>query len=236
MTMELESGWADVIASNALNGDVRLNLGTYQLISSEDTGGVCQQPDIPIFGVDGFLSRPNDPDVNGCSQAYYVKHDNQVVVIGSRDQRQMQEAGEDKSFSPGDRAIVTKGPARVMIKQASDTVSLYTESRPDSVEPAATMMVTLDGEGGMISIICGKSWINIDNDEIHMSAGGTEFLIDKDGVQITGQNFTCNTAGGTLGTIGGLIPPVKIAQAILCGPAGMAGIPAVNWTINPLPG
>jgi hypothetical protein len=70
---------------------------------------------------------------------------------------------------------------------------------------------------------------------IKFTSNKTSVLIDADGIQFNGPNFICATKGGCLGVLpDGLTPPVPVANAILLGPLGQAGIPAANWTISPI--
>ena len=212
---------ADILQSTAEDGEVRCKLG--DSVTSE---GIA--PDCVVWGTDGFVSRPNDPDENGAAQAFYINDGNELTILGTKDNRY---ADKVATLDPGDRAIVSNSAARFFLKKEKDGLVLYTESKPNGGE---AMIFDMDGENGEIFLGCAGSWIKLSNDEIQIGAAGGAAIvtIDKNGVQINGSSFVCATASGTLGILGTIAPPVG-TNSILYGPTGVAGVPSSSWVVVP---
>lgn len=208
---------ADILQTTSEDGEVRCNLGD----SRDGTGFVNSAA---VWGLDGFISRPNDPTADGAAQGLYVVDGNQVRVVASRDNRFAAQVG---ALQPGDRAIVTDGDARIFVKQEDNAVILYTVS----AKKQGNMMVRLGGSDGKLSLFCDSAWIEISDEEIVLSVAGSQLKLDKTGVQIIGPHFHCDTGGGHLGTLGfGVAPPVGV-RSILVGPTALAGAPSAGWTV-----
>lgn len=222
MSVGQQTDTADILDSTAEDGEVRCSLGDYITDFGYST-------DNPMWGPDGFIARPNDPTDDGACQAFYVQDANDRRIVATNDPRFTEQVGE---LEPGDRAIVTDGPPRVLVKQESQSVTLYTENMNDE-----TMMVSLDGLEGVISLLAGTSWIKMTAEKITLGvSGGGQVVIDKSGVTVAGGQFVAATLGGCLGIIG--VPPtatvpMQPAQSILYGPVGPAGVPSLNWTVVP---
>jgi len=214
-------GVADVLSSTADEGEVRCSLG-YQ----SDGRGVDATS--PFWGLDGFIARPNDPNDDGSAQALYLQDANRRYVLGVRDNRFASLVG---SMDPGDRCIVTDGEARAMVKQVRDAVVLYTVNQPVD----ATMMVELSGQDGTLTMTNGRSFLVMKDDSITLGVGNAQLSLHADGtVQIDGGTFVCATAGGQLGTMAPMSPPMPApAASILYGPTGVAGVASTRWTIIP---
>jgi len=217
---------ADILSSTASNGEIRVNLG-----DSRDSTGFW--PDAPMWGLDGFYSRPNDPDADGAAQAFFINDANENRVLASRDNRFADKVG---SMDPGDRAIVTSGDARIFIKQVRDAITLYTVSQPDD----DNMLFDMSGKDGVIKITCGAAWIEMNSDSITLSAGGSSIAIDKDGITIVGAHFGCSTASGHLGAPGPPPAPGYPVSASAIGfvpyanpPAPAPATPSKNWSVAP---
>jgi hypothetical protein len=209
----------DILSSEVEDGEITVTLGD----SVKDEGIGRTQ----MMGMDGFISRPNSPDADGCAQALFIYDANTKRIVSTWDNRYADKVGE---MQPGDRAIFTDGEARVFLHQERDGVVLFTKSAPDG---GGTMMVDLDGKAGAIMIACGNSWIRLDNDGIKLCGGGEAVLtLNSAGAQIDGAYLAANVGGGNLGIMPGLIPPVQGGNSILVGPAGMAGAPSAKWTIT----
>ncbi len=97
--------FADVVAtSTASNGVVLANVG-------DATNGTGIDRSVAFWGIDGFLSRPIDPDANGSAQYLFFCDGNARHAIGSRDRR-FPTGLEDRD--PGDRMIY--GPSGIRIR------------------------------------------------------------------------------------------------------------------------
>ena len=185
------------------------------------------------WGPDGFISRPNDQDGTKAARAFYLRDANRKYVLSVSDNRYSLQVGD---LLPGDRAIVTNGEARFLMKQASDAISLYTVNQKTD----QSMMVSLDGQAGELNLLNGKAYITSGIDAQNKAyiaigvAGGACITLYEDGeCKVDGARLNCKTAGGNLGLIPPDVAPVAPAQSILYGPSGMAGVPSVNWTIFP---
>lgn len=214
-------GYSDILATEAKTGEIRVNLG-------DSITGEGFDHNVPLWGTDGFVSRPADPDDKGAAQALYFADGNQKRVLATRDQRWSDKAG---NLEPGDRAIVSNGPARVFVKRKSEAVTLYTENadqKPILAEvngnkETITLLVVGGGGTSLLQMKPGQITLGVD--------GGGSIVIDKQGVHVFGPYFAANTGGGNLGTIAGVVPPPG-PNSILQGPTGMAGIPNPKWTIG----
>ena len=207
---------ADVILSTVTNGDVRVNIG-----DSTTNAGV--DASVPVFGTDGFVSRPNDADADGAATAIYGFFGDQKIVIGSRDRRYASKVG---NLLPGDRAIVSKGNARFLLKNARDAVTLYTEAQSGGT----SMLVSIDGQAGKVTAAHGLNKVEIGEKTIELSInGGPAIILDGNTNSITIRANTVNIDGGfvTLGLLpGGVRPTVLNVQSVLYGVAGQVGVPS----------
>lgn len=213
-----------IISSEAKGGEVRLQLGD----PGNPEGGLIS--DAPVWGIDGFLSRPNPPDADGqCAIAMSTAVGSQTMVIGTKDNRYVEAVGE---LLPGDRAIVTNADARFFIKQATSAVIAYTVNQKSD----ESMIVELSGEDGEIRLFNGLAGIILRDDgtdqQVLITMGASTILLDADGIFINGAHFGCNTNGGNFGTLGPA-PPLPPAFSVLIGPTGMAGLPSLKFTMAP---
>lgn len=212
---------ADILATETADGEVRCNLGY------SDSGKGIGAGEAMWFGSDGFVGRPNDPDEDGACMAWFFADGNDKRILAVRDNRWSDKVGE---LEPGDRAIISSGEARLLLKVGNDSITLYTESQPDQ----QSMMVALSGEDGEITISCAGSWIKMSNDSIVMGVkGGKAMLtIDENGVQVDGNQFRCATLSGHLGVISPLVPPPVGLMSIVAGPIGIIGVGSPKWTVS----
>src|SRR3990167_5975490 len=104
------TGVADILASTSDGGEVLVNLGDIR-----DNSGIAAEA--PMWGVDGFVSRPNDPDEAGACEALYVVDGDEKRVLATRDMRFSEQVG---TLQPGDRAIFTDGEPRLLVKKAKN--------------------------------------------------------------------------------------------------------------------
>lgn len=215
---------ADILATEITGGEVRANLGF------SDTGKGIGASEPMWFGADGFISRPADPDDDGACMALYYAEGNDKRLISYRDNRFADKVG---ALEPGDRAIIGPSEARVFVKAADGSVSLYTASKPDGGQ---TMLVNLNAETGEVTISCAGSWIKMKNDSIVMGvAGGKAMLtLDEKGLQVDGDSFRCATKSGHLGVLGPQAPPLAPIASIIIGPSGILGVPSASWTCSPV--
>jgi hypothetical protein len=204
---------ADVVATEIRGGDVRMNIG-----DATTNAGVGAS--IPGFGVDGFIARPNDPDGDGAATVLYAQIGDQKVAIGTRDRRYADKVGELQS---GDRAIVSKGSARFLLKNEKDRLVLYTETQSDGT----SMMISASGESEEITLTVGLTGIKISADRIELFInGGPSFVLDKNtGAAITAPSINLDGGFVTIGLLpGGVRPVAPSVNSVLYGPLGQAGV------------
>ena len=224
------TGTADVIGTELIDGEIRVQIGD----ASRSLGYAAG---LPMYGPDGFIGRPNQPDENGDScQVKYIWDGDQKTVVGTRDNRYADKVGQ---LEPGDRAIVTDGEARILIKREDDAVFIIAKSQ----STGKTMSFELNSTAGVVQIFNGNCWQKMTGDTISWGAGdGTNastMILSAAGLQINGANFMCCTAGGHLGlfvppaaNFPGA-PPQAPAQSILFGPTVGSGAASGKWTVAP---
>lgn len=179
-----------------------------------------------MWGPFGYFAVPNPAADGEAASVMYVREGNSDRVIAGKDMRYAEKAGDLK---PGDVMIVTNGEARFVLKNAADSVTLYTVNENTEL----SMMVHLDGASGAIQVVNGNSQVRLDDKKILLAVnGGGSILIDEEGVHIGGKQFNADTGGGTLGVIGPARPPVGTNSVVL-GPSGMTGVGSTSWTIAP---
>ncbi len=225
-TTDQTFGTADVMKSTAEKGEVRVGLGFLaQGGEGIDAGAVC-------LGPDGFISRPNGPDADKAALAFYLKDANRKYVLGIRDNRYAHLVG---SLEPGDRAIVTDGQVRFLMKSAPEAINLYTVNK----KLDATMMVDVNGEKGQLLLLNAKSFLRMSTDaagkcKLTIACGASSITLREDGtIQIDGCNLIAATQKGCLGLMSPqppVIPPAG-ANGIGIGPGAVAA--SVNWTVAP---
>lgn len=212
----------DVLSTEIVNGEIRCKLGD----SASNVGYV---QDATFWGVDGFYSRPADPDDDGACMAVYVAHGNTRRIVATKDNRIVTLYGE---IEPGDRAIVSHNGTCVLVK-ANGKVSVVTFNQQEN---DALMMFEVSGKDGIISSMVGgvanSSLVTQTASEWSVAAGGSGIAVNQAGVTINGNWFSCNTGGGNLGTIGGVAIPPAPAQSIIIGVSGQTGTPAPFWTVS----
>lgn len=211
---------ADIVLSTITGGDVRVNLGNAATNAGVDAN-------VAVFGTDGFIGRPNDADADGAATAFYVYSGDQKFVIGTRDRRYASKVG---NLQPGDRAIVSKGNARLLLKNIRDAITLYTERQSDNPAQRISQLISNDGQTGKITLSVGLTKLEITENGISMSVnGGPAFTLDGTTKSASVRADTVNIDGGfvTLGLMpGGVRPIVPTVQSVLYGPAGQVGVPS----------
>lgn len=187
----------------------------YKLAENDNTGVLS---DATCWGIDGFYSRPSDPDERGACQALLAYEGNNRRVIATKDNRI---TGKYAELEPGDRAVVTDGNARFLLRKADDSLSWVTsEDGGDTVlmqlTPTAWTLMMPGAIGAMIQM---------KHDRIVMSVNqGGSLIIDKAGVHIGGPLTECNTGLVTLGMLAPSTPLVQGVNSVCMGPTGMAAV------------
>lgn len=225
---------ADILASSVTDGEIRVNLG--YLNEGKGIGA-----DSPYWGVDGFFSRPNDPNPDapdgGAAMAFYIVDGDTKRIVATRDNRF---SSVSAALLQGDRAISSRGSARFILKAGNpddptdtgeDSTTMYTVSEGEDLD----MIVHLNGKGSFGEFRVGASFMKMTSDKITISVAGGKCVLTltEKGLQIDGENFLCATSGGHLGVLAPLVPPVPGVNAIVIGPGGPAGVGSSKWTCTP---
>lgn len=212
----------DALDSTADNGVVRIKVG--DAASNEGYSADCG-----VWGVGGFVSRPDLPSAAGACEVLTVTDGNERRVIGTRDKRHAPKVG---TLEEGDRAIVGSSPARLFVKAGKKSVVLYTED-----DDGSSMLINVEGESGKIQIIHGGgASFEMSKDTIVLSAGGSSLEIGPKGISAIGAHIGLNAMGINLGIIGaqGESPPMAPLSSVMCGPTGMAAVPCLHVTVSPV--
>jgi hypothetical protein len=206
----------DVTGSTlAANGEIRVNLG-------DSTKGTGADRNVPLWGIDGFLSRPIDPDANGAAQAFFVCDGNQRYVIGTRDRRDIASAG---TLDVGDRVMYTQSGVRILVDDSDHSVRI-------TVPGGGTMYFAFDEF--RVSLGSGAS-LELTDTGFNVSlptAIPTEFTLDASGAVIStknlGQTINLDTLTQvTLGlNIGGIRPGIPTVENVNIGPGGGITVPS----------
>jgi len=204
------------------SGEIRVKLG-----DAASDGGAYDNA--AWWGAAGYYQRPKDADDDGSCQALCSIEGSNVRCVATRDNRLVEKYGQLK---PGDSGLFGYGDAAVVVKDASDSVTLITKNHADNDQ---TMVVQLNGDKGELSIVIGgnsgTSMIKVKPGMIVLGVdNGGSITIDSQGVHITGNTFDCATGGGNFGVVGGIAPPAG-AFSVLVGPTGNAASPASKWTM-----
>jgi hypothetical protein len=213
----------DILSSELRGNELRVSLGDRSL----EEGAIG---DATLWGIDGFYSRPLDPDDRGACMGLFLFEGNNRRVFATKDNRITAKYGD---ISPGDRAIVTDGDARIIVKLEGDSVSIVTKNHADNDE---LMIQQLSGDSGefvvMIGGTKGTAMLKIKSGAIALVAGGSSLMVDEDGVTINGKRLNANVGGGNLGTVGPMTPQM-VVNSLLYGPMGQTGVAAPNWVVSP---
>lgn len=226
-------GTADVTLStlDEETKEVRLNLGD----ARANTGIAAN---VGYWGLDGFISRPNDsgnsgPEDGAC-QALYLQDGNNKKVIATRDNRFTEFVAE---LAPGDRAIVSNCQARFFLKKERAGLTLFTKDlKPGSPTEGEGMMIDLSGKDGAITITGAGCVMTMAEKKITIGVqGGPVLEIDENGFTFSGVYMAINTKGGHLGEAGRANPPLAPLNTIMY--PGIAVPPALtpskSWFVGP---
>lgn len=216
---DVQTRIGDILASDSLDGEVRVNVG-------DKLTGDSWVTNAPVWGIDGFFSRPNDTDEDGAAMAYAINDGERWRVVATRDNRFASKVGE---MQPGDRMIVSVGEARFLLKAETDTISLYTANQTDG---DSSMMVSLNGETGQILLANGGSFFEMKKDGWTISGGGVSMSASGGALQVCGKHTALNTKTGNLGALGPVVTPPGVGS-LLAGVSGPTATPSVSWTIAP---
>ena len=134
----------DVLLSTAEKGEIRVNIGDVDK-------KVGYAINVPVWGPDGYISRPNDPEDGACRAVYFVDGHNRRV-LATCDNRFAKQAG---TLEPGDRMIVSDSPARFFLRKKDQRIGFYTESIDDATVGGKGMLLDLSGKEAAITI---KVW------------------------------------------------------------------------------
>lgn len=206
---------ADILAARPVGGDVRINVGEV----ADDSEG--RGAEVAMWGIPGFVSIPDPPDADGAAQAILLVDGQETRSIAARDNRIASKIGEGK---PGDRFIVCRADARIIMKPADNAVNLYTVNEEDN---GASMMLDLRGKTGVTLLLNGGCMIRQKTDELVISiADGPTLLMDKEGFQFTGKSFHVDCSTITLGLLPGGLRPQLGTNNALTGLTGPAAVPS----------
>lgn len=209
----------DIVRSEIKNGSVTVAIGDAAKGTGVEAGAL-------IFGPDGFIGRPNDADGDGAAAALYMISGNRKVVLGTADRRFAAQAG---ALKPGDRAIVSSGAARFILKNEDDLVVLYTEDQTSGT----SIIGSFNGSTGEIILSVGLTQLVITSTKISLIVnGGPSLVLDgtvpgASSIAMTGS--TVNVDGGfvTLGLNSDGTRPVKFAvENVIIGSLGVLGLPS----------
>lgn len=210
---------ADILGSEVINGEPRLKLGR-----ANDNTGIAG--DVALWGPDGYFAVPNPAGGGEAACAMCVQEGSRWRAFACKDNRFAEKTGD---MQPGDRMIVTDGEARFVIKQANDSITIYTVNQDTEL----SMMVHLDGANGVANVVNGNSQITLNDKKILLAVnGGGSIVIDEEGVHIGGKQFNADCGSGTLGTIGPARPQPGV-NAVVMGPSGMTAVGSTGWTVAP---
>lgn len=167
----------DVLLSTAENGEIRVNLGD---VDTKKGYAV----NVPVWGPDGYITRPNDPEDGACRAVYFVDGHNRRV-LATCDNRFAKQAG---TLKPGDRMIVTDGPTRLYLKRATQKIGVYTEAKTKPAVGGSAMTVDVDGDTGNITIKRGGETIVLSEGSVTIVCAGpaaqSSILMTPDAITI----------------------------------------------------
>ena len=213
---------ADILNLTTDDGELRVDLGDIRTgagISSES----------PVWQFDGFVSVPNEPDTDTkeSARALYFIDGDEKIVIGTYDARFAEKVGELKA---GDRMMFGKGEQRFLLKQDTESATMYTVNK----NTGSSQIITANGKDGVNMFVNGNTLIQQEDDKIILAVNGGAWIeINKDGIIIGGKSCTIACPKGQLGAPapGVVLPPG--ASSIIFGPAGIVGVASANWTVSP---
>ena len=214
----------DILAtSRDETGEIRANMG-------DSTSGEGEVLGASLWCADGFFGVPNPPSAAGACQGLYHVEGNQQRCIATKDNRFVAAYFD---LEPGDRCIVTDGPACFFIKKAQASVAMMTKNTSDADQQ---MVLSLDGSIGqgtwLVDGADGPAIVTIKSGEIILGVEGVSLVIKRDGIYLNAPYVGINAGKGNLGVLG-TVPPAPGAMSIIYGTTGVSGVPSANWTVAP---
>lgn len=180
---------SDVLLSEVDDADeARLNLGDLQ-------SGTGFGQNTAMWMSEGYLARPNDPSDGGCAQALFIQEGDTKRAVGFRDPRFAKFAG---NLAEGDRAIVTDGAPRIVVKKATGAVALITSD--DGTTDGRTIYTRVFKDGW--EAVGPHASIKVTSDGIHMKHSG-------------GARISMGSIGGLPAPLDALSSYVKIEAAMI---------------------
>jgi hypothetical protein len=208
--------FSDVVASTtATNGEIRVNLG-------DSTTGAGIDRSVPFWGIDGFLSRPLNPDADGAAQYLYFCDGNQRHAIGSRDRRNLSLAG---NIDVGDRVIYSPSGIRIFCDDSEQSITVNVPGGGVLFLADNEFRVTL-GNGAQIELTETSFNVSLP------TAIETEFTLNSSGAVISTKNAgqTIHLDANsfvTLGLTGGITrPSIASVENVNIGPGAGATVPS----------
>lgn len=130
--------------ADAASGEVRANIGN-------TVDGVGFGAAVPMWGVDGLLSRPNAAANGKAAQGLYLTQGNQRRVFASRDTRW---AGPFGAMGEGDRALVSDCDAGLWLDRSANAIKLA--SAGGAAVTVGPSSVTVTFGGGTVTLSAGS--------------------------------------------------------------------------------
>jgi hypothetical protein len=137
--------------ADAASGEVRVNIGN----TVDGTGFGAS---VPMWGVDGFLSRPNAAAGGKAAQGLYLTQGNSRRVFASRDTRW---PGPFGAMGEGDRALVSDCDAGLWLDKSANVIRLQAGAGVEVVVDGAagTVTVSKGGASVVLSTVAGSDQI-----------------------------------------------------------------------------
>jgi len=214
------SGVCDILSSSVTNGEVRVQLG--DAVSGKGIGN-----DVAMWGVEGFMSRPVDPDPDAACQARYFVDGDTKWVGGTRDNRYMPLVSE---LQPGERMIWHRsGSFSRWHDDGSVTLGFTTD---DGTINGNAIYARITPDGGFIyespwaRILAGPLGIH------HMHSSGAEFHMSA----IGGLPAPLDSFGSMIKLKAGIVSieagAVSIGNGTTPGLANELGVSALTSVLN----
>ncbi|NUP13744.1 MAG: hypothetical protein HOW73_47515 [Polyangiaceae bacterium] len=211
----------DILSSElSPKGEIRIKLG------NSNAQSAAAPQNVPVYGIDGFYSKPNKPDAKGSAFCLYDPSGSGRVVA-SKDNRLTEFYGQ---MDDGDKAIITRNGSRVFIKDDGRSVSITVKT-----DDGLDLVAQLNGKKKTWSVVVGdgadSSWFTQAPAKIYMGvSGGGALKIDKKGVTINGEKFEANVGKVFLAMAepSGTAPLIDGVNACCVGPSGMTAAPSTK--------
>lgn len=215
----------DVLLSTAEKGEIRVNIGDV-----DTKAGYAIN--VPVWGPDGYLTRPNDPEDGACRAVYFVDGHNRRV-LATCDYRFAKQAG---TLDPGDRMVVTDGPSRFFLRKKDQRIGFYTESIDDATVGGKGMLLDLSGKEAAITIKVWGCLIHLDGKAGRImltasngSQASTLVLDAAKGASVISGSMNIDCGFVTVGlNSGGVRPGIPGVDTALYGAMGQTGVASAS--------